>query len=357
MPTLPERIRSLAEADAGELPLISVYLDMRPEATGQKPELREGQTFVRDRLRELRRTLGVRGPDVDSFEADAERITAFAHEERDATTEGLAIFACHGIGLFETVEAQTPFENQVSMGPAADLYQLARLDETYETALVALVDTNTARLFAYRRGRLLERGGPDDDPVHYRKRQTGGWSQARYQRHIDGHRKEFAEEIARAIGQAVERERASHIILAGSDVALRWLDEALPKELPEQVTSLIRDRLRIDMRADLNDVTAEIEPVLREVEQRSGEDAVRRVVAEVRRGGLGVTGLEWVRRALELGQVDELVIDDNAELDDEARAGLVRQAALTSAAVEVVGGDERHTALADGVGAILRWRE
>lgn len=357
MPTIPELIRKLAEVDAGELPLLSVYLDMRPEATGEKPELRSGEVFVRDRLRELRRTLGVRGPDVDSFEADAERIHEYVGREMKPSTEGLAIFACHGIGLFEPIEVPAPFENQVTMGPTADLYQLARLDENYETALVALVDTNTARLFAYRRGRLLERGGPDDDPVHYRKRHTGGWSQARYQRHIDGHRKEFAEEIARAIGRAVERERASHIILAGSDIALRWLDEALPKELPQQVTSLIRERLHIDMRANINEVAAEIAPVLREVERRSEEDAVRRVIVEVQRGGLGVTGLEWVRRALELGQVDELVIDEKAGLDEATRAELVRLAALTSAQVEVVSGDEPHPALADGVGAVLRWRE
>jgi hypothetical protein len=66
-------------------------------------------------------------------------------------------------------------------------------------------------------------------------------------------------------------------------------------------------------------------------------------------------GIDRVAEALERGQVHELVIDEEADLDEELRGELVRQAALTSAAVVTVTGHpglRRH----DGVGATLRYR-
>jgi hypothetical protein len=59
--------------------------------------------------------------------------------------------------------------------------------------------------------------------------------------------------------------------------------------------------------------------------------------------------------ALEAGQVDELVIDETAPLDEALRAELVRQASLTDARVEIV---RDHAGLLrfEGVGATLRFR-
>lgn len=354
MTTTQDVIRRLAETESGDLPLLSIYLDMRPDATGQNPQVWSGLIVLRDRLRDIRRTLGVRGDAAESFERDESKINGWVENEMSASSEGVAIFACGGIGLFETFEAETPFENRVRVGNRPDLYQLARLDDEYETSIVAVIDTNTARIFAYRHGRLVERGGPDDDSASYRKRSTGGWSQARYQRHIDKHRKDFGEEMAQSIAEAAEHEGARHIVLAGEETSMRWLREAMEK-LPQQVRDLVRGELRIDKRAERDEIHEQVEPLLREIEQQSGEDAVQRVVAEVRQGDMGVCGIAAVRKALEIGQADTVVIDDNAELSDEERAELVRQAALTSARVEIVGGDERFTELG-GVGALLRYR-
>jgi hypothetical protein len=48
--------------------------------------------------------------------------------------------------LFEVIETGVPFDNQVALEPVPDLFQLARLVVEQETAVVALVDTNTTRL-------------------------------------------------------------------------------------------------------------------------------------------------------------------------------------------------------------------
>lgn len=344
-------MRRLAEIESHEAPVLSAYLDMRPEATGQNPQIRSGRIVLRDRLRELRKPLLPRGPALDSFNRDAERMESFADTERNDATEGLAMFACDALGIWETAEVGTPFENQVSAGPHTDLYQLARLRDEFETSIVAVVDTNTARLFVYRGGALAEREGRDEDSSSFHKASLGGWSESRYQRHIDKHRKDFAEETAEAIAEAVRRNRAGHVVIAGDAPALTWLEEALPGDVLDKV----EDVTHIDMHADRNDVFREVDPILRDVEAQLGEQVVERFVAEARRDGLAAVGIEATRAALERGQVETIIIDHYGPIDHETRAELVRQATNTSAGVEVV---ERNNALQQlgGLGALLRYK-
>ncbi len=101
-------LRRLAELEPTELPVLSVYLDMRPQATGESPGRRTSLTILRDRLRKIEGTLGPRGDGSDSFHADAERIQAFLDHEFGRSSEGLAIFACSGADLWETVESGAP---------------------------------------------------------------------------------------------------------------------------------------------------------------------------------------------------------------------------------------------------------
>lgn len=344
--------RRLAALQPVDLPVLSVYLDERPQATGESPGLRSGRIVLKDRLREIEKTLGPRGPALESFRDDAARIERYLEDEAPTDCHGLAIFACAGVGLFEAVPAGVAFANQVSAAPVPDLFQLARLLDEQETAVVALVDSNTARLFVTRTGALEEVGGPDDDSVHYRKRSTGGWSQARYQRHIDKHRADFAREAAAEIERLVQREGAVRVILAGDEVAMTPLRASLPPAVSELVGA---EPLRVHIRAPRDELAVEIEPVLARAEADDAHSTADRLIQAVQADGLGVVGLDATRRALDFGQADVLVVDPAAEIDEGLRNELIRQAAATGADVEMVDG---HARLAEvgGVGALLRYR-
>ncbi|CAN5615618.1 Vms1/Ankzf1 family peptidyl-tRNA hydrolase [soil metagenome] len=344
-------LRRLADRETSDLPVLSVYLDMRQQATGESPGRRTSLTVLRDRLRDIQATLGPRGDDVDSLEADVERIQAFLDDDFDRAAQGLAIFACSGTGLWETLETGTPFEDQVSAGSVPELFQLARLLDEQQTAIVAVVDSNTARLFVSRTGRLDEVEGPDDDPVHYRKRDSGGWSQARYQRHIDKHHADFAAEAAAAIEGLVEAYSADRLVVAGDEVAVSPLLQALPAHVSER----LGDVLRIDIRAPRDQVADEVEPVLRQMEAEASAEAADALVSAVRSGGLGTAGYDATVEAAGNGQVDRLVIASDAPLDEEARNDLIRLVTQSAGEIEVV---EDHPGLArmGGVGALLRYR-
>jgi peptide chain release factor subunit 1 len=347
-----QALRSLAELEPGELPVLSVYLDMRPHATGENPAVRAGMVILRNRLRDIEKTYLPRGPELDSIRADAERIDRYLAHEYDVVADGLALFACAGRGLFESVEAGVPFDDQVTVASQPDLFQLARLVDEHETAVVAVVDSNTSRLFAVRRGVLREVGGSDQPPKYFRTRpMMGGLNQASFQRHNAGLRAQFARETAAELARLVDAERASRVVLAGDEVAIPLLQEALS----QRVAALVKDVIRLDIRAPLDTVADEVEQVLAAAELEDGKTTADQLLGAVRAGGLGVAGLEETRAALEHGQVDELVLDPSAGLEETVRSELVRLAQLTAATVEVVEGHEGLRRLG-GVGALLRYR-
>lgn len=348
---LRDVMRRLAEIESTDAPILSLYVDTRPDRQGGRPGERNELVIVRDRLNAIADGLEAHSAARRSFDADRTRLEELLASDELNGTEGIAAFACDAAGVWEAIGAGVPFDTDVTAGPTADLFQLARLLDDQVSAVVAVVDTNSCRLFVTRRGRLSERRGPDESPAEHTRHDTGGWSQARFQRHVDMQDKRFAGEVAAAIDRLVRRERPAHLILAGDERAISYLDP----ELPEHVRPIVDHVARIDMRASLEDVHDAVAPILGALEEADGRDAVQRALAGHRAGDLGVVGIDRVMAALEAGQVDELVLDETAGTNEELRAELVRQASLTGARVEVVR-DHDELRRHDGVAATLRYR-
>jgi peptide chain release factor subunit 1 len=354
MPITPAGIRQLlrrlADWPPTDLPVISAYLDLRPQATGQNPAVRSGQVVLRDRVREIERSLEDHTPAHESFTADAERINRFVEDEALPAAQGAAVFACRGENRFEALATAAEMANEVSIGRLPRLLPLARLADD-EQAVVALADTNTLRLFTIRSGDLQEIGLVDDEPGDYSQSEVGGWSQGRFQRHVEDHRAQFAELAAEGIEQLVNRENAGVVVLAGDEIAIPLLRGALSQPVADRV----RGTLRLELRATPEEVAAEALPFLAAVSDAALTDATDRLVGAVRGDGMGVAGMADTRRAAENGQVMELIVDPAAEFGEGEIEGLVRQAVATDARVRFI---DQHSGLRElgGVGGFLRFR-
>lgn len=343
-------LRQLANFDPGDALVLSVYLDMRPH--GGSPAIRPSLIMLTDRFRQIEKTLLPRGAALDHFRIDVNRVQRYLDEHAGPWLQGVAIFACNSHQLFETIETGVPFENQVVLEPVPDLFQLARLVDEQETAVVALVDTNTTRLFVTRSGFLEEVAGPDDDPFGYRQRNTGGLNHKQYQRHVQNQREVFAREAATALEELVSQEGAKRVILAGDEVAI----PLLRRTLSPQLEPLIHEEIvRLDIRTPRDAVLQEVAPILEQVEVEESHTQADQLVEAVRAQGLGVIGPQETRDALEHGQGEVLVLAEEAPLSEQERNDLVRLATLSGAEVDLVPG---HTLLQQmgGVGALLRYR-
>jgi hypothetical protein len=239
------------------------------------------------------------------------------------------------------------------------LVPLARL-VAHEPAIVALADSNTLRLFVSQPGRLEELPAIDDAPDDYTRTEVGGWAQARYQRHVDEHRAEFARRAAAVIERSMAREDADRLVLAGDEVAIPRLREELAVATGERV----RAALHLELRATRDEIEAKVLPVLDQLEADDARDTADRLVGAIGANGLGVGGVVATRRALLNGQGLELVLDADLATAREPVAGrfgeadandLIRLAVRTDARIRFVSGHEGLRTF-EGVGVLLRFR-
>ncbi len=334
-------------------PVLSVYLDLRPQITGANPAIRPSRVLLKARLHQIEQTLWPRGAAFDAVQADAARIEDYLDMQTPPHMHGVAIFASSRHQLFEAIGTDSPFDNQVSARAVPDLFQLARLLGERETAVLAIVITHAARLFVMERGGLREVRGVSADPKFFhRVRETNAMNQKHYQSHALHVRADFARQLADQIEHTIDHTSATELFLAGESEAIHPLRQALS---PRIAPLIHHAPLVLGIDASVDVVLEELRPLLRAYEAERASSIVEQLIEAVQADALGVAGLEPTRNALDLGQVDTLVLAGDAPISPEDRSALIAAAARTDATVEVVDHSEPLAHL-EGVGALLRYR-
>jgi peptide chain release factor subunit 1 len=348
-------IERLSAFRSGTLPVISLYLDGRPDQHGRE---RYG-VFVRKELAARARAWADRSPERDSFHRDVDRILTWLHEAARPSAQGIAIFACAGAAdFFEAVQLEVPIDqHQIFVGATPRLLPLARLSDRYQRYAAVVLDTQSARIFVFGLGELEATGEITGEKT--RRTDMGGWSQARYQRHVDNFALHHVKEVVDALDDIVRAESIRRVVFAGDEVVVPLVREQLPKALADTVV----DFIRLDVSAGEREVFERTLEVVRQADARDDTDEVARVLGAQRSGGLGAAGLEETSASLVNGQVRELLLsaDENAIAGANGQAGaeiaeaLVHQACATSARVRFIA-DPSLLAPVGGVAALLRFR-
>jgi peptide subunit release factor 1 (eRF1) len=351
-----DRLAALEPADA---PVLSLYLDMRPDSSGNR---RHSSVFLRQAFSDHGR--GLNGDARKSFDRAAERIERYIAEDVAKSTNGLAVFASSGKDdFFEAIQLDVPIErHELFVGPVPHIYPLARLNDQFPRYAALLLDTNSARLFVFGLGLVQERETIQNTKT--RRTTMGGWSQARYQRRADNFHKQHVKEVVEVLERIVADEHINQIVVSCDEVARPILMQELPKHLSEKVIDVIH----LDVKnAPEHQVLAETMDALRQEDVRTDAEHVERMLGAWRGGGLGVAGPEPTLQALNMGQVEELLItatperlkppkertgDDRVHIADELVAKAQQQ---NGARIRFI---EDETLLADvgGVGALLRFK-
>jgi peptide chain release factor subunit 1 len=351
-PTTPlgQTLDRLAELELTEYPFISLYLNTQPDQHGRD----NFDAFVRKEFRARAKTYAAGSPERESFDRDTERINAYLSDELEPSANGVAIFSCSGAGeFFEAVQLDAPIEeHRLYVHHLPHLYPLARLMDQYPRYAVLVTDTNSARIFVFGRGSTINTETVTNPKVN--RTSVGGWSQMRYQRHVENYHLHHAKEVIDALERVVAEERAGHVILAGDEVIIPVLREQMPQQLADKVI----DVLRLDNSAPEHEVLKETMEALREHDAESDAEKVKRLFDEYRAGGLGVVGARATLAALTMGQVDELLISasleqidyDEREIEEQLDAGT--QLALEAvslqpeeAEADTQAGEETRTAI------------
>jgi peptide chain release factor subunit 1 len=304
MPALKTVIDQLAAFEPSEHPVISLYLNLQPDQRGRD----NYNAFVRKEFKQRLESYPPRDETRAALERDVERIRTYLDQEVNRAAQGLALFACGPRDLFEAVQLSAPVdEHRLYIDHEPHLYPLARLDDQFPRYAAMLLDTNSARLFVFGAGEVERRETLQNQKT--RRSQVGGWSQARYQRHVENFHLQHVKEAVDMLTKVVRSEAIPRVILSGDPVVIPLVREQLAPDVAERVI----DTTRLDTRANEREVLEATLESLRERDASDDRERVGRLLDEYRGGGLAVVGAEDTRAALELGQVDELLI--SAALD------------------------------------------
>jgi peptide chain release factor subunit 1 len=309
----PERLmQRLLRFENAAAPVISLYLDGRADQHGRQNFL----PWVRKKLTERGRTYDIHSPLRASFEEDFVRIVRYLENGLRADAEGLAIFACSAVNdYFEVGQFAAPFaRNRLLVYDRPHLYPLARMIDQYRRYAVLLADRNRARIFVFAAGQTIETETVRN--VKTKRTKVGGWSQARYQRHLENYHLQHAKEVIELLARVVREEAIEHVILGGDEqTVIPLLREQMPKELSAKVI----DVLSLGVDTPEHDLLEESLDTFRRHDTLTDRQKVERLMNEYRADDLGVAGVVDSLAAASNGQLEEMLITTapaNLEYDE-----------------------------------------
>jgi peptide chain release factor subunit 1 len=301
--------------------VISLYLNTQVHEHGRRTNL---DAFVRKEFKSRSKTWPLHSTERESFEKDAGRIQRFVNEELDPAAKGAVIFACAAIDFWEVLQLDMPVdENRLYVYDQPHLYGLARLSDEHPRYAAVIADTNYARIYVFGFGRVLAKR--EIENVKTRGTVQGGWSQARFQRHIENYHLQHVKEVIDALERIVAEERIDKVVLSGDEVVIPLLREQMPKHLAEKII----DVLKLDVNTPEHEVLRQTLEAMRRQDVQDDSQRVERLLEEYRSGGLAVAGPRRTLAALAIGQVDELFLsatldqfqtEEEAEIDETALA-------------------------------------
>jgi peptide subunit release factor 1 (eRF1) len=330
--TLTDHLDRLAAFEPAPYPVISLYLNTEPGQTGRD----QFQTFVRKEFAGRSRTHSPGSRERDLLERDFAAISEYPETELQPSTNGVALFACSGRDLFEAVQLGVPFvEHWMSIDDRPHLYPLTRVESEYTRYAAGLADTNFARILVIATGAVVD--AREVTGVKTRRTDQGGWSQARFQRHIENFHLHHAKEVVEALAEKVvdhlrlDTHASVNDIVQASLEAMKRVNERTDKEKVQALTKGQADELLLT--ASLREIRGSTQS------EASGIDTANDVGPDEAALPLALSG--------EAAKADPQVV----RVADE----LVTRARNTSARITFI---EDTTLLAayGGVAALLRFR-
>jgi len=365
-----EALDRLAAFSSPSDPVVSLYLNLQSDAHGR----REYTDFLDRAFRDQIDTFESGSSARRHLEQDAQRIRTRIESELQTSTRTLAVFCCSGDpALFEAIELDAPIDgHRLYIDHQPHLFPLARLTDQYRRYAALLLDTHSARLFVFAVG-AVERKTVVENEKPSRTPGVDVWSEGEYQRNSENLHVKHMKEVADMVERVVREEDIATIVVAADEVALPLFKEAVSSEVQENLVEV----RRVGMFASDADVLRATIDAFKQADAVSDRDFVTRAIDAFRSRGLGTIGLQRVRAALTLGQVDRLLVpavasvaateeasgdvgaaipkEQRTQLSEAVIEELVMAARRTDAATTFV---EDATLLrpAGGVAALLRFK-
>lgn len=305
-----DELRDLAGFEAEEGCAISLYLGLDPGVT---PTPGDAATRLRSLLDEAAKGDGANRRELThdqrlGLKADFERIRSFYEDEfeRDGA-QGLAVFSSGLDNIWRTLPLTEAVPDHVSVGSTLYLAPLVPLVGRGEGALVLVVGRERGHFYRLRGGRLQDLA--DHTEEQQGRHDQGGWSQARYQRHIETKVREHLHEVAEALDRIVRQLRAVQVIVISSEEIRAELEEVLSHDAAAAVIGWTS----AEAHAAPPELLKVAVPVLDRYRAEKETEVVARWEEEAGRNGRAAAGWEATLEAASDARVELLLFQDGVD--------------------------------------------
>lgn len=302
-------LRELAAFRAERGCAISLYVDLDPRVS---PTAVDARTRVHSLLDEGGKANGAELSRLthdqrQGLKVDLERTRRYFDGEfsRDGV-RGVAVF-CAGLdGLWRPLPLAEPVSDRMRIGAELSLAPLVPAAGRGEGALVAVVGRERGELYRLRGGRLESVADRSEEQPG--RHDQGGWSQARFERHIDELARHHLREVAGLLDRSLRRERIPVVIVCTDDNRAE-----LSELLSNETRSAVVGWAQAEAHAGAAELAELVLPVVEEWRAGREAEAVERWREEAGRRGRAASGWEATLEAASDGRVELLLYHAAAE--------------------------------------------
>ena len=374
-----DQLRELAAFRATHGCAVSLYLGLDPSIV---PTDRDLASHTRSLLARAERQLDERRGTLSHDERgaltrDLERIEDwFGSEFSREGVRGVAVFASELADFFLPVPLPWPVEDEARIGQQLYLAPLVRLVGREDGAVIAYVGRERGDVYRLRAGQLMPLADESADVPG--RHDQGGWSQSRYERHIETIVDRHLRDVADALDRCVRAFRDVRVVLAGTEETRSGFEELLSSETRDALVGWVST----EAHADAPRLLEAARPLLEEWRAGREEKLLARWREEAGRNGRAATGWEETLQAASDGRVDLLLVQEGADREayvcpecgraqatdgscpldgttmQAADTGLdlaVHQTLTHGGTVEVIGDEHRDLEPVGGLAALLRF--
>jgi len=312
VPSVAERLARLTMVQAGVHRVVTCYLKLEPRDRNRSKYLIKLKNRVRAVAQALPR-LGLARTVQEEIGRDLERVQQYLRTPSNLPpTQGVALFACEAIGLFEALPLPVVHRSRLAMDATPLVRELASVEDEFGRLLTVVLDRMGARFFEVTAYDTRELSGLRADSTRGKRfhgDQNGpGWGEHTYHNRIRQEKQRHYEAIARELF-AIDRRRPAHgIVIAGTGTDAGAVEPFLHNYLVERLIGTARLNPKEATAAAVHAATLAV----REAWERAAERAQVHEMLEGLGTGWSVNGIDATLRALSRGQVRSLLVHADA---------------------------------------------
>jgi peptide subunit release factor 1 (eRF1) len=307
-----DRLAHLTSVTPGAHRVVTCYLKLEPRDRARGKYLIKLKNRVRAVLQALPR-LGLERAIQDQVVRDLERVQQHLHTSDNLpATQGVAVFACQAIGLFEAMPLPVVYRSRLAVDSTPLVRELASVEDEFGRLLTVVLDRMSARFFEVTAYDCRELNGLRADSTRgkrFRGDQNGpGWGEHSYNNRIRTEKQRHYEAIARELFIIDRRQPAHGIVLAATGTEAGAVEPFLHTYLAERLIGTARLTPKSATPAAVHEATLGV----RQAWERETERAEVREMTEALGSGWSVNGIDATLRALSRGQVRTLLVNADA---------------------------------------------